>query len=108
MTSTSLGNQCFKTCSWIPLTMIKSLLLNSALQEKKIPAQFLIVHMQVQMNPLTVCVIQFHLRIPLTFCRIHLHLRNPEQLAIFACFGIRNKTNLPTKFTLQVYVCGIH
>ena len=30
------------------------------------------------------------LRIPLTFCGIHLQLRNPEELAIFACCGIRN------------------
>ena len=49
-----------------------------------------------------------HFRIPLTFCGIHLQLRNPEQLAIFACCGIRNKTNVPSKVTLQVYVCGIH
>ena len=45
---TDLCNQCFKTCSWILLTMIKSLLLNSALLEIRIPAQLLIVHMQVQ------------------------------------------------------------
>ena len=36
------------------------------------------------------------------------NLRNPEQLAIFACCGIRKKTNVLTKLTLQVYVCGIH
>ena len=47
MTSMDLGNQCFKTCSWIPLTMVKPLLLNSALLEIRIPAQLLIVHMQV-------------------------------------------------------------
>ena len=72
-------------------------------------------------NPLTICGIylQFaesayicgfhlHLLIPLTFCGIQLQLRTPEQLAILACCGFRNKTNVPTKFTLQVYVCGIH
>ena len=54
------------------------------------------------------CEFHLHLRIPLTFCGIHLQLRNPEQLAIFACCGIRSKTNIPKKFRLQVYVCGIH
>ena len=42
--------------------------------------------------------------------------RNSEQLAIFACCAIRNKTNEQTKSTLQVYerdifqnfVIGIH
>ena len=48
------------------------------------------------------------LRIPLTFCGIHLPLRNPEQLAIFACSGIRNKTNVPTNFTLELFKRGIH
>ena len=38
MASTDLGNQWFKTCSWIPLTMVNSLLLNSALLEIRIPA----------------------------------------------------------------------
>ena len=46
--STDLGNQCFKTWSWFSLTTVKSLLLNSALLEIRIPAQPLIVHMQVQ------------------------------------------------------------
>ena len=65
-------------------------------------------------NPLTFadsaykfCGFHLNLRIWLTFCGIYLQLRNPEQLAIFACCGIRNKTNVPTKFTLQVYACGI-
>ena len=48
VTSTDLGNYCFRTCSWIPLTMVKSLLLNSALLEIRFPVQLLIVHMQVQ------------------------------------------------------------
>ena len=48
------------------------------------------------------------LRISFTFCGIDLQLRNPEQLAIFACCGIRNKTIVPTKLTLQLFVRGIH
>ena len=40
--------------------------------------------------------------------KLGIHLQNPKQLAIFACCGTRNKTNVPTKFTLQVYVRGIH
>ena len=35
-------------------------------------------------------------------------MRNPDQLAIFACSGIRDTTNVPTKLTLQVFVRGIH
>ena len=54
------------------------------------------------------CGFHLYLRIPLTFFGICLQLRNPEQLAIIACCGIRNKLNVPTKFTLQVYVRGIH
>ena len=118
MTSTDLGNQCFKTCSWMPLTMVKSWLLNSALLVIRIPALAFncsyassvinktpIINKQ---NPLTVCGIRLHLRIRLTFCGIHLRLRNPKQLAIFACCGIRDTTNVPKKFTLHSYVCGIH
>ena len=48
------------------------------------------------------------LRIPLTYCGINLQLPNPKKLAIFSCCGLRNKTNVPTNFTLQVFVCGIH
>ena len=79
------------------------------------------------MNPLTVCDIRLHLRIPLTnfadstyicrfhlhlripltFCGIHLQLRNPE-LAIMACYRIRDTMKEPTKFPLQVFVRGIH
>ena len=111
MTSTDLGNQCFKTCSWIPLTMVKSLLLNSALLEIKIPAfncSYTFSVLNKIRNPLTVWGIHLHLRIPLTLCGFHLQLRNPDQQAIFACCRIRKKTNVPTKFLLQVYVCGIH
>ena len=49
-----------------------------------------------------------HLRIRLAFCGIHLQLRSPEQLALFACCGIRNTTFVPTKFTLQVFVRWVH
>ena len=52
--------------------------------------------------------ISLHLRIPHTFCGIHLQLRNPEQLDIFACCRVRDSTNVSTKFTLQVFVRGIH
>ena len=48
------------------------------------------------------------MQIPLSFCGIHLQLRNLEELAIFASCGNRNKTNEPTKLTLQLFVCGIH
>ena len=126
MTSADLGIQSLKICAWIPLTMVKSLLLKSALLEIKIPAQLLIVHMQVQYwtkfgihlqfaESTYICGFRLQFAesiyscgIPITICGIHLQLRNPEQLAIFACCGIRNKKNVPTKFTLQVYVCGFH
>ena len=112
MTSTDLGNQCYKTCSWIPLTMFKSLLLNSALLEIRFPAlAFNCSHASSKMNkirnPFTVCGIRLHLRIALTFCRIHSQLRNPKQLAIFDCCGIRDTTNVPTKFRLLSYVSGL-
>ena len=64
-------------------------------------------------NPLTICGICLHLRNPLTFavpalfCGSQLQLRN-QQLVIFACCGIRDTTNVPTKFTLPSYVRGIH
>ena len=56
----------------------------------------------------------YSLRNRLTFanlayiCGNHLQLWNPKQLAIFACCGIRDTTNMPTKFTLHSYVRGIH
>ena len=108
MTSTGLVNHCFKTCSWIPLTMVKFLLLNSALQEIKIQAlafncSYASSVLNKIRNLLTVCGIRVHSRIPLTFCGTHLQLRNLEQLAIFACCGIRDITNVPTKFTLHSY-----
>ena len=113
MTSTYLGNQCFKTCSLIPLTMVKSLILNSALLEKKYPAlafncSYASSILNKIRNPLTVRGIRLNLRIPLTFCGILLQLRNPKQLAIFACCGIRDTTNVPTKFTLHSYVREVH
>ena len=45
---------------------------------------------------------------PLTICGFRLHLRNPEQLPMFVSCGIRNKINVPTKFTLEEFVRGIH
>ena len=59
-------------------------------------------------KPLTVCCFQRHLRIPLTFCGIYLQLPNQEQLTIFARCGFRDTTNLPKKFTLQLFVRGIN
>ena len=44
--------------------------------------------------------IRLHLRNPLTLC-------NSEQLPIFARCGIDDKTNVPTKFTLQLFVRGV-
>ena len=55
-----------------------------------------------------VCGIHLLLRIPLTFCGILILLRNPKQLVIFACCGMRDTTNVPTKFTLLSYVRGFH
>ena len=109
----SLGNQCFKTCSWIPLTMVESLLLNSALRETRVPAlvfncSYASSVLNRNWNPLTVCAIRLHLRIALTSCGIHLQLWNPKQLAIFACCGICDTKNVPTLFTLLSYVRGIH
>ena len=127
VTSTDLVNKCFEICSWIPLTMVRFLPLNSALLWTRIAAiafkcSYTSWIINKILNPLTVCGIRLHLRIPLTNfadsahnCRFHLHiieiylqLRNSEQLAMFACCGIRGATNVPTKFTLQVFVCGIH
>ena len=55
-----------------------------------------------------ICGFHLHLRIPLIFCGIQLELRNPEHLAIFACCRVRGLKNVPTKFTLHVFVRGIH
>ena len=100
MISSDFGNQCLKTCSWIPLIMVKSLLLNSALLEIRIPA--------LAFNSSYASLVLKKTRNPVTFCGIHLQLRNPKQLAIYACCGIRDTTNVPTKFTLHSYVRGIH
>ena len=76
MTSTDLDNQCFKACSWTPLTMVKSLLLNSALLEIRTPAlacycSYASSVMNKNRNPLTVCGIRLYLRFPFIFCGIH-------------------------------------
>ena len=100
--------------------MIKSFPLNSPLLEIKTPAlafncSYASSVIDKIQNPLTFadsaykyCRFHLHLRIPLTFCGIHLQLQNSKQLATFACCGIRGTTNVPTKFTLQVIVRGIH
>ena len=100
MTSTGLGNQGFKTCSWIPLAMVQSLLLNSALLEKRIPAlAFKFSYASPVLNKIWN---------PLTVCGIRLHFAEYKQIAIFSCCGIRDTTNVPKKFTLHSYVPGIH
>ena len=82
MTSTDLGNQCIKTCCWIPLTkVLKSLLLNSALLEIRIQAVAFICSyassiLNKTRNPLTVCGIH-----PLTFAESSIILRNPLTVA---------------------------
>ena len=63
MTSTDLVKQCFQICSRIPLTMVKSLLLNSALLKIRIPAlastcSYASSIINKVRNPLTVCGIQ--------------------------------------------------
>ena len=93
--------------------MGKSLLLNSALLEIRIPAlvfncPYASSIINKIRNLLRVCGIRLHLRIPLTFCGIHLQLRYSKQLAIFAWCGIRDATNVPTNLTLRSYVRGIH
>ena len=45
--------------------------------------------------------------ISLTFCGIYQELRNLRQLAIFASCATRGTANVPTNFTLQVFVRGI-
>ena len=100
MTSTDLGTKYFKTCSWIPLTMVKSLLLNSKLLEVKITA--------LAFNCSYASSLLNKVQNPLTVCGFHLELWNPQQLVIFACCGIRDTTNVPIKFTLLSYVRVIH
>ena len=55
-------------------------------------------------SPFKFCGLHLHLRILLKFCGIHLQLLNPEQLAIFACCGVRDSTNVPNK----TYVTSIY
>ena len=116
LTSTNLVNKCFEIRWWIPLTMVTSLPLNSALLEIKISAP--VFHCSYAssiidkiLTPLTIykfCGFYCHLQIPSTFSGIHWQLRNPEQIAFFACCGIRGTTIVPTKITLHVFVRGIH
>ena len=61
----------FKICSWMPLTMVKSLLLNSSLLKIRIPAlDFICLYASSVINkvrnPITVCGFHLPLRIPLT------------------------------------------
>ena len=108
MTSINLFNPCFKICSWIPLTKIKSLRLNSTNAHASSIINKFLLPLQFAGYAYKFCGFHLYLRIPFTFCGIHLQLQNPEQPAIFACCRIRSKLNVPTKFTLQVFVRGIH
>ena len=61
VTYIDLSFQCFKICSWIPLTMVKSLLLNSA-------SAYANSKINKFLNYFTVCGFRIQiLRIPLTF-----------------------------------------
>ena len=87
--------------------MVKSLLLNSALLEIRIPAlafncSYASSVMNKIRNPLKVCGKSSNLRIPLTFCGNHLHLRNSKQLAIFGCCKIRKKNQWAGKYYVTV------
>ena len=87
-------NQCFKICSWIPLTIVKFLLLNSALLKIIIPALDFNFAITV-MNPPTVC-------------GLRLHLRNSKQLDIFACCTLictRNPLNFLGGIHLHFITC---
>ena len=110
VTSNDLVNHCFNIFSWIPLKMVKSLLFISACAfASSVKKQFsLQIPLQFADSAYKFCRFHLHLRIPLAFCGIPLQLRNPEQLAKFACCGIHNKLNTPTKFMLQEYVREIH
>ena len=69
MVSTDLVYQRYEICSWILLTLIKSLLLNSALTKTRIPA--------LAFNCPYAHSVSKEVRSTLTTCGCHLHLRNP-------------------------------
>ena len=108
MTTIDSVNQYLYVCSWIPLTMVKSLLLNSAsAYARSVINKFL--------NSFTVFRFRLQvLRIPLIFADSTYILRNPltvveSRTTSYICLlRIRNKFKVPRKFTLQVYVRGIH
>ena len=133
VSSTDLVNKCFEICLWILLTMVRSLPLNTALPYIRVAAvafncSYASLVTNIILNLLTVCVIRLHLRNPPTnfadstyICGLHLHivkityiLRKPLTVAesratSYICL-LRNpqQNNVSTKFTLQIYVCGIH
>ena len=100
--------------------MDKSLLSNCALLSIKIPPlAFNCSYANSVINKIAEST--YNLRNPHTFadsadkfCGFHLNFAastyscDPEKLAIFARCGICNKINVLTKFTLQVFVRGIH
>ena len=85
--------------------MVKSLLSNSALLKIRIPA--LLFNCSYASSEQKIGI---YLQFVDSFqiCRFHLQLRNSEQLATFACCGIRDTTNVSTKFMFQFFVRGVH
>ena len=91
MKSTDLVNRCFKISSWITLTRIKPLLLNSSLQKRRVPALAFICSYASSVKRKT--------RNPLTFADSFCGIQNNN---------LYSTTNVPTKFTLQLFVRKIH
>ena len=102
VTSIDLVNQCLKICSWIPLTMVKSLLLDSASAYSSVVIKKFSEILYSLRNPLTFADSTYILRNPLTFAdSTYILRRNPLTVAesriraIFPCCRIRNKINVP-------------
>ena len=80
MPPTDLVKQCLKVCLWIPLTMVKSLLLNSSLLKIRIPAlAFNCSYASSEKKQHSESI--YSLRIPLTFADSTYNLRNPLTVA---------------------------
>ena len=100
VTSVDLVDQCFELCSWIPLTIVKSLLLNSAsAYSSSVINKFL--------NSFTVCGSRLKfLRIPLRFADSIYILRNPLTVAesrttSYLCL-LRNPQQIKSADTIYV------
>ena len=106
MTSTDLVNKCFEICSWIPLTMVKSLPLNSALLLTKNPAlAFNCSYASSEKNSES----SYSLRNPLTFADSFYILWNPitvtESITTSYIRLLRNPQC--NKCADKIYVTGI-